>query len=561
MRLVQGLAPNLDIDLAPHMREPLDAAGDNAIKKLHWMWPPGAGKTTAIEGIIQWRVVVSPSNVLLVGQKDESAGLWAETRLHPSFKKSDAMRPFMPENRHQNRKTTVVFPHGIYLDICGPSMTNLQEKSMPWVILEEAWAMSDNTPGRMKEAEARTHDKWNSKVFYIGQGGNSHREDAADEADAATDLYREWQKTDQREFHFECPSCKTIQRYFWNQLKWEKVTMENGVVDWDKTNETIRYECSNPDCGEKFSDTSVIRRRLANTGRYIATNPNAIKGHVGFHCNALSIWRVPWSKFVMEWEESQDAKLRGDYSLLQIFVKKRLAEFWKPSAYDPPAELISGGYMIEDYADGKLIDNEADRCMGMDVQQNSLWFTIRACDSEGNSKLLNCGQLLTFEEAEEMRKRYQVRGKCVLVDAQYRRDFVYQQCSKYGWTAYHGVQNESFPIHTSGGVVQAAYSRIQSGQSGSGLQMSFVNLCVNPIKDVLADLRAGRLGRWEHPDDVLPDYKHHMNAERKVTVTTGRDNRQVQLWQRIGKKDNHLLDTEMACTAFMMMRGHVKAKE
>ena len=91
--------------------------------------------------------------------------------------------------------------------------------------------------------------------------------------------------------------------------------------------------------------------------------------------------------------------------------------------------------------------------------------------------------------------------------------------------------------------------------------MSFVNFCVNPIKDVLADLRAGRLGRWEHPDNVIPDYKQHMNAERKVTVTTGRDNRQVQLWQRIGKKDNHLLDTEMACTAFMMMRGHIKARE
>ena len=558
---MQGLAPNLDIDLAPHMREALDAAGDNAIRKLHYMWPPGSGKTTAIEGMIQWRIVVSPSNVLLVGQKDETAGLWAETRLHPSFKKSDVMRPFMPENRHQNRKTTVVFPHGIYLDICGPSMTNLQEKSMPWVILEEAWQLSDNYPGRMKEAEARTHDKWNSKVFYIGQGGNSHAEGAADDNDSETDLYREWKKTDQREFHFECASCSTIQKYFWNQLKWEKQTLPDGSIDWDKTAETIYYQCSNQDCKAEYKDTSVQRRKLAKTGRYIATNQHSVKGHVGFHCNVLAIWRIPWLKAVMEWEEAQDAKARGDLSLLQIFVKKRLAEFWKPSQFDPPAELISGGYKIEDYADGKLIDNEADRCMCMDVQQNSLWFTIRACDSEGNSKQLNCGQLLTFEEAEEMRQRYQVRDRCVLVDAQYRRDYVYQQCSKFGWTAYHGVQQDSFPIPTAGGIVKAPYSRIQSGQSGGGLKMSFLNLCVNPIKDVLADLRAGRLGRWEFPDDVCPDFKQHMNAERKVSIVAGRDNRQVQIWQRIGKKDNHLLDTEMAATGFMMMRGHVKARE
>jgi phage terminase large subunit GpA-like protein len=543
------------------MREPLDAAGDNSIRKLHWMWPPGAGKTTAIEGAIQWRVVESPSNVLLVGQKDETAGLWAETRLHPSFKKSEAMRPFMPENRHQNRKTTVVFPHGIYLDICGPSMTNLQEKSMPWVMLEEAWQLSDNYPGRMKEAEARTHDKWNSKVFYIGQGGNSHAEGAVDENDSETDLYREWKKTDQREFHFRCPKCETIQKFLWNQLKWDKEHLPDGAINWDKTNETVRYVCANPDCAEEFRDTSIQRRALAKTGRYIATNQNAIKGHVGFHCNVLAIWRIPWAKAVMEWEEAQEAKLKGDWSLLQIFIKKRLAEFWKPSAYEAPSELISGGYLIADYEDGRLIDNEADRCLCADIQQNSMWYSIRACDSEGNSKLLNCGQLHTFEEIEAARIKYQVKPKCVLVDAQYRKDFVYQQCSKYGWTAYHGAQQDSFPINTASGIIKAPYSRIQSGQSGNGMRMSFLNLCVNPIKDVLADLRAGRLGRWEFPDDVSPDYKKHMNAERKVTVIEGKENRQRQIWQRIGKKDNHLLDTEMAATGFMMMRGHVKQPE
>lgn len=548
------------------MREPMDAAGDNSIRKLHWMWPPGAGKTTGIEGIIQWRVVNAPSNILLVGQKDETAALWAETRLHPSFKKSTAMRPFMPENRHQNRKTTVVFPHGIYLDICGPSMSNLQEKSMPWVLLEEAWRLSE-TPGRMKEAEARTHDKWNSKVFYIGQAGDSHRMDAGEDEDSETDLYREWQKTDQREFHFQCHECEVVQPYVWNQLKWEKVKLENGKIDWEKTGESIHYECSNPDCKHQFADTSPIRRKMASSlvsqGRaaYLPTNPNPVKGHVGFHCNVLSIWRIPWLKAVMEWEEAQEMKLRGDLSLLQIFVQKRLAEFWKPSAYEQPGELISGGYLVADYEDGKLIDNEADRAMAIDVQQNSLWYSIRACTSEGDSKQLRCDQVHTFEEAEELRKQYKIRPACVLVDAQYRTDFVYQKCAEFGWTAYHGTQQDNYPIQTANGVIKAPYSRIQTGQAGNGKTVSFVMLCVNPLKDTLAEMRAGRMGLWQFADDCHPDFKQHMNAERKVTVIGGRDNRQIQLWQRIGKRDNHLLDTEMALTGFMMMRGHVQVRE
>jgi hypothetical protein len=60
---------------------------------------------------------------------------------------------------------------------------------------------------------------------------------------------------------------------------------------------------------------------------------------------------------------------------------------------------------------------------------------------------------------------------------------------------------------------------------------------------------------------VIPDFKQHMNGERKVSIVAGRDNQQRQIWQRIGKKDQHLLDCEMAATGFMMMRGHIKVKE
>lgn len=566
VRLVQGLTPRLDIDLAPHMREPMDAAGDNSIRKLHWMWPPGSGKTTAIEGVIQWRVVVAPSNILLVGQKDETAELWAETRLHPSFAKSEAMRPFMPQNRHKNRKSTVVFPHGIYLDICGPSMANLQEKSMPWVMLEEAWRMSE-TPGRMKEAEARTHDKWNSKVFYIGQGGASHRDDAGEDEDTKTDLFREWEKCDQREFHFECECCKTVQRYIWGQLKWDKAKREDESVDWDATAETVRYECVNPECSTVWRDNSLDRRKMASSlvsqGRsaYIPTNPRAIKGHVGFHCNVLAIWRIPWVKSVMEFEEAEEAKFRGDLSLLQIFVTKRLAEFWRPSAHEAPTELISGGYLVKDYEDGRLIDNEADRAMAVDVQQNSMWFAIRACDSEGNSKQLKCGNVHTFEELEQLRAQYNIQAKCVLVDAQYRRDFVYQKCSEFRWTAFHGSFQDSYPYPTASGIIKTPYSRPQKGQAGNGKRVAFFFLCVNQIKDVLADLRAGRLSTWQFPDDTHPDYKKHMNAERKIMATVGKENRQQFIWQRIGKRDNHLLDCEMALTGFMMMRGHIQVRK
>lgn len=558
MKLIQGLAPNLDVDLAPHMIEPLDAAGDNSIKELGWLWPPGAGKTTAIEGVMQWRVVCSPSNILMVGQKDDSAELWAETRLHPSFKKSEAMRPFMPENRHQNRKSTVIFPHGIYIDICGPAMANLQEKSTPWVIIEEAWTMDDK-PGRMKEAEARTHDKWNSKIFYIGQAGQTHQN--PDDDDSLCDLFKRWQRSTQRTFHLEC-SCGCQQAYKWGQLRYDKTENAAGEIDWEETAKTIRYECANPECDLVYRDNARERRWLASSlvGReqYRVMNPHARKGCEFYHCNILAIWRIPWMKSVMEFEDAMDALKRGDKEPLKIFTQKRLAEFWKPDAHEEKHELTPGGYTIEKYATGELIDNESGRGIFVDVQQKSTWFATFAFTSEGDLKLLNCGEKLTFEEIESDRIKYKVKPSCVLIDSQYRRDYVFSQCAKYGWTAFKGSGQDFFPIHMPDGTtVKAPYSTVQPVFAGSGARTNFIYFAVNPLKDTLAEIRAGRIGSLQVPDDCDKRFGQHLNAEVKRMVAFGIEKKMKEIWVRIGKRDNHLLDCGMAAVGLASVKGWI----
>ena len=545
------------------MIEPLDAAGDNSIRELHWLWPPGAGKTTAIEGAIQWRIVCSPSNILLVGQKDETAELWAETRLHPSFKKSEAMRQFMPENRHQNRKSTIIFPHGIYLDICGPSMSNLQEKSMPWVMLEEAWRMDDK-PGRIREAMARTHNKWNRKTFFVGQAGETHQN--PDDDDSLCELYRHWLECDQRTFHFECPSCEMAQPFIWAQLKYDKLEYETGGIDWDSTEKTVRYECVNPECRETFHDTARNRRDLASSliGRqqYRPTNPNPKKGRVGFHCNVLGIWRIPWTEVVMEWEDAMDALSRGDRSLLKIFTQKRLCEFWKPDSHEERHELTSGGYVRADYETGELIDNESGRCITVDVQQASTWYLISAWTSLGQCRILECGETLSFDEVETIRQKYKVKPACVMVDSQYRRDYVFGQCAKFGWTAFKGVEKEDyFPIHLpDGSSIKAPYSKVIPVASGDGKRTNLINFMVNPIKDVLAEIRAGRVGELLVPDDISPAFNQHLNAEVKRKIAVGITRKEKEIWIRMGKKANHLLDCMMASVGFAMVKGWISAR-
>lgn len=561
MHLVQGLTPKLDVTIAPHMREPMDCIADHSVKELHWLWSPGGGKTTGIEGVVQWRMDNQPSNVLLVGQKDDTAERWMETRMLPSLRKNPQLKNLLPgaqgKERHKIRKTTVIFNHGFYLEAGGSAESNLQEKSMPMVIFEEAWKMSQH-PGRIQQGKQRTHDKWDSLIMYVGQAGDTHIDPDNDES--FTDLYREWLRTDQRTFCFECPDCRLVQPWKWDQMKWDKVEVEGYGVDWDKTAKTVRLRCSNSDCDSEWQDTIRNRRMLADSGRYVVQNPNAQAGCVGFHANAMCYWRVPWAKLVQQFDAAMEAKYKGDLSLLQVFVTQRLCEFWTPMVLDDRHELAPGGFRVEDFADGKLIDGEESRGIAVDVQQNELWYTVAALGSEGVIQVLDCGQLLTFEEVEAKRRAYKVNPKCVLVDSQYRQDYVFQRCAEFGWTAYRGVAQESFQVNVGKEMIRVPYSKVIPVQSGSGKRTSVINFCVNPIKDVIAEMRAGRMGQLLVADNLDPRFKEHLNAEVKRKMRSGRDNREVEMWVRIGKRDNHLLDNLMAIVGLAMVKRLIAAR-
>lgn len=541
------------------MREPLDMVKDHSVKEMHWLWSPGGGKTTAIEGAIQWKMANDPCNTLVIGQKDDTAERWMETRFLPSVRKNDELKEKLPsakgKDRHKLRKTTVIFNDGFYLEAGGSAESNLQEKSMPLVIFDEAWKTSQH-PGRIQQGKQRTHDKWNSLILFAGQAGETHNDPERD--DAYCDLYREWRKTDQRTFCFECPECQTVQPFKWERMKWEKTEIEGYGTDWTKTGETVRMTCCNQECNAEFPDDIKTRRILSESGRYMPMNHHAEKGYVGFHANALCYWRIPWVKMVQQFDEAMDAKYRGDLTLLEVFVKQRLAEFWTPVSYEVQTELVAGGYTVAGYEDGKLIDAEESRAIGVDVQQNSMWYTVGAMTAEGVLQILDCGEALTVQEIEDKRIKYKVPKSCVLVDCQYRRDYVFQTCSTHGWTAYRGVPQDSFNITVKGKPVKAPYSHLIPVQSGSGAKTSVINFCVNQIKDVVAELRAGRMGRLLVPDDIDPRFKEHLNAEVKRKVISGRENKETELWVRIGKRDNHMLDNVMALVGLMMVKRLIR---
>jgi len=202
---------------------------------------------------------------------------------------------------------------------------------------------------------------------------------------------------------------------------------------------------------------------------------------------------------------------------------------------------------------------ELARCITVDVQQAGLWFGIFVFLPDGEIRMLDCGESLTFDEIEAKRVTYKVQKYAVLVDSQYRQDYVFGKCADFGWTAFKGTPKEEFLIHLpDGSTIKAPYSKVEPVVTGAGKRTNYINFAVNKVKDVIFEIRAGRVASLLVPDDVDRRFQQHLDAEVKRTVPFGTERKMKEVWVRIAKRDNHLLDVLMAAVGFGMVKGFIR---
>ena len=214
-------SPNFDIDSTPWLRWPMLQIADDENKEIIVMAPVGSGKTTMLEGVLPWIIAEEPGPTLITMQTDDDARAWVDTRFHPSLKTNDKVEPLLPtgKNRGNFRKGEILFAH-MPLHIGGANLANLQSKSIRWVYGDEVWIWKD---GMLEEARRRTHDRWNSRVVLVSQGGSE-----GDQFDGA------FQDALIHDYCFKCPSCDERQTYQWKQVKFKHIKNEAEEWDWDE---------------------------------------------------------------------------------------------------------------------------------------------------------------------------------------------------------------------------------------------------------------------------------------------------------------------------------------
>lgn len=530
-----GLTPKFQIENAPWQREPLDMLANPEAKEVVFLAPIGTGKTTFMEAGLAYIVAEDPGPTLLVGQTDDDLKDWAETRMDWVIRNTPDTSALLPQDRHKKRKMQILFPH-MSLFLTGANLSGLQSKSMRRVFNDEAWQYR---PGMLNEARGRLHDRWNRQFYILSQAGVR-----------GDDLDKAWEQTDKREFCFTCPECGTMQPWKWCNVVWDE---DEAKAPIDLAH-TAKIKCDNAECSWTCPDNTQKRRALAESAVYMPS-AKGLPGHIGFHYNVLCNWRKPLWEIVLLWLEAKAGQKIGNLDPLRQFIQKRLAEAWEEDLTDNREQLVGNGYLMSEYSDGKQIENESFRFLTVDKQRDHFWAVIRAWCADGSSRKLYFGRIETFDQIEDLRRKYNINPKMVFVDAQYDTDLVYSFCATNDWTALHGSGNSSFTSRNNkGDVTHRPFSRFSEASTTNGRRARYAFWASDRIKDILHAHRTGQSGAWEIPDDVSQEYLKQIDSESKREIVNSKTKQAEYRWTKV-RRDNHAWDCEaMQIVAALMLR-------
>lgn len=536
------------VESTPYLAPILRALTDPEITTIVVLGAVQMGKSSLLE---LWSTFIpprAPGPTLLLQDVDDNAQDWQKDRLRPMWEATPATLGKMQESeRNQWKKTR--FERNTTWVLGANNKKNLQRRSIRYLGGDEVWLWPK---GHLAEALARrTAFIWQGKSILVSQGGV--------EGDDITDL---WNQSDRREWTFACKACGFRQPWEWEQVIYPEDAKGGGGWDIEKVKNGCEYECKS--CKHRYKDSFEVRSELNLSGLYVAQNPNAPKGVVGFHWNSLCAqWGLDFGKLAeMAIRAKQAFEEHGDETARREFKQKRLAISWADDPDDGGGEVLPAGYkMLEGWdnegamVDGRLVEppvNEQHRkakqfarlrFMSVDVQRKGYYWVVRSWGVDGKSRMVQWGYSETEEMVREAQRRHEVADFFVFVDSGDgpNADAVYRTCAKYQWNATKGSGQNEFPwrIQTPYGVKVAyrPYARakvIQVGQTSCKLYL-FSNLV---FKDAITRLR--RSGAHTYAEDAGDEYRKQMQSEHRTKSKNGQ-----AIWLPIGERANHLWDTEV----------------
>lgn len=519
-------------DITPYLTGVMDEFNNYETEKIIFVKPTQIGGTEALQNMIGYIVMQDPSPTMIVYPTDTLAKSVSENRLQPMLKAT----PEIAKKFDENSSLLELQFDSMYISLTGSnSPSGLASKPIRFLMMDEV----DKYPGAsskeadpIKLASERTKTFHNKKIYITSTPTlkTGH-------------IWKEKEAADiEKHFFVPCPHCGEYIEFKFQNIRFPD---DEGMSYADRA-EFATYVCQ--ECGCLITDNDKHNMLKLGEWRTVRHNTKYVR-NVAFWINTLYSPFVRWSDIAKEFLVSKD-----DPEDLQNFVNSWLAEAWEDTKLKTSAELVLErqtelpAYVVPQWT--KLLT------AGVDVQENSLYWSIRAWGEFLTSQNIAHGQSLSFEEIDRiMNMQYMTEEgdpmvvNLCLIDSGDQTDIVYDFCALHS--------DYALPVKGSSHAQLSHYKLSMVNKTDSrayGMQLVLVD--GGRYKDMIAGRmqRPNGKGSWMVYSGCDMEYATQVTAEHKVNVKTPGGTKQV--WQKKSSHaDNHYLDAEVYALAAADVMG------
>ena len=519
-------------DVTPYLIGIMNALNDDYIREIYFCKGSQIGGTEVLINMLMYIIDKIPAPTMIVYPSDDLAKDVSNDKLKPAFRLTPQIKRIFQENASKELrmkfKTMILYLRG------AGSPSKLASKAIKNLFFDEIDKMGgasskEASPYNLAMERIKTY-KAQSKVYACSTPTLSTNyiwrlHDNADEV---------------RHFFVPCPHCGEMIELRWKQVRYDKDELHE-LSEYERA-KTARYVCQ--ECGCVIEDRD--KPKMLRAGEWRAAKKRGIgkPKTVGFWLSSLYSIFLTWSDIAEEFLKS-----KNDPELLQNFINSWLAEPWEDTKLKTSKDTV-----IERQTDTPemIVPNWAKLLTGgVDVQEGSLYYTVRAWGNSMTSQNIAHGQVMSFQEIEQIMNLEWERedgGKMIvgmsLIDSGFQPDDTYEFCiTNADW---------AMPCKGSSNPMQTHYRISQINKPGTkvdGIRLVLVD--GGKYKDNIAARmrRDNGTGSWMVYKGCDEDYANQVTAEHKISVRKG-NGKAVQVWvQKKSHGDNHYLDCEVYAMA------------
>lgn len=511
-------------EMTPYLVSIMDEFNNYQTEKIVFCKCTQLGGTEALNNMICFSVAQDPAPMMIVYPTSELADSVVEQRIKPMLKASKETKKHFKE-KNSNKKELQF--DNMYISIVGSnSPSELASRPIRYLFLDEV----DKYPNESKKeadpislAVERTKTFNNRKIYMCSTPTTR-----------TGHIWEEKEKADIEKHYFvPCPHCGKFIELKFAQIRWPDDNEKLSAAD---KAEFAQYICQ--ECGNVINDSDKMEMLQKGKWETVKENTKFTKT-VAFWINTLY---SPFTRF------SQIAKAyliaKDDTEALHNFTNSWLAEPWEDTKLKTNAETV-----MERQTDlPEFVVPEWTRLLtaGVDVQETSLYYIIRAWGEYLTSQLVTRGQVTSFRDIERiMNLEYMKPDGTVklvdlcLIDSGDQTDEVYD----------FAAMNSEWCLPSKGTNSMVNYFKLSSVNKTSSKAYGMTLALVDGGK--YKDMIAGRMkrengtGSWMVFDGIDLEYCTQVTAEHKITEKGGGGKLRTRWVQKTSHADNHYLDCEV----------------